>query len=283
MEQVILDHYANDPRDQLIYTITGKNPRVGERFNEFLYHKGYQISSQETRTSKKEALILTCRKINRNDIRSLISLFGCYPNFIFDGTKRILKSNDSVYSERKGKCQITIDHYNEGVLSYHQKGQLLSLERYKKGKMDGKYELFSSNGQLTESGYYQNGVRNGPYNESTSGGIKLKEGNYLNGKMEGLWKERDMWGIYSEGYYHNNVKNGPYKEIDSIGSVSSGIYKNNKKEGHWIKKFDNGDLIESGEYVGGEMDGKWLFFENEKTIEKHFKNGKERRFGFLYL
>ena len=98
--------------------------------------------------------------------------------------------------------------------------QIMTLENYKNGKLEGIRKVFYRSGAIAEETTYVNGIKNGSYKNYAENGILLEESTYKNGQYEGK-------AIFRNGT--NNV-------------VSEGIFKNGKKVGIWKVADKNGEL-----------------------------------------
>lgn len=104
---------------------------------------------------------------------------------------------------------------------YHENSKvIMTLENYKKGKLEGIRSVFYPNAKIAEETNYINGIKNGFYKKYTVDGIILEESNYIKGQFDGK-------AIYREP--NGNV-------------ASQGIYVNGKKKGIW-QFYENGKLV----------------------------------------
>lgn len=104
---------------------------------------------------------------------------------------------------------------------YHENSKvIMTLENYKKGKLEGIRSVFYPNAKIAEETNYINGIKNGFYKKYTVDGIILEESNYVKGQFDGK-------AIYREP--NGNV-------------ASQGIYVNGKKKGMW-QFYENGKLV----------------------------------------
>ncbi len=104
---------------------------------------------------------------------------------------------------------------------YHENSKaIMTLENYKKGKLEGLRSVYYPNSKIAEETNYINGIKNGFYKKYTVDGIILEESNYVKGQFDGK-------AIYREP--NGNV-------------VSQGIYVNGKKKGMW-QFYENGKLV----------------------------------------
>ncbi|KIX22529.1 hypothetical protein SY27_01435 [Flavobacterium sp. 316] len=153
----------------------------------------------------------------------------------FDDTKEgtIIATRD--FSKGDGSCYVIFynqkkDKVSEGKLVnkvpegewkyYHfESKQLMTIENYKSGKLNGKKKIFYKDGSLAE------------------------ESNYLDGKLEGTYKKyAENETILEEINYKKGQLNGVAIYYDGEGKISlKGQYKNDKKWGYW-ETYENGKL-----------------------------------------
>jgi antitoxin component YwqK of YwqJK toxin-antitoxin module len=115
-----------------------------------------------------------------------------------------------------------INRLNEGVWNYFhfESKALMTVENYKKGKLDGKRTIYYRDGKPAEESFYVNGLKAGTYKKWADNGVVLEEAVYENGEYNGLALYRDPLG---------NV-------------VAKGLYKKGKKVGMW-QFFEGGKLV----------------------------------------
>jgi antitoxin component YwqK of YwqJK toxin-antitoxin module len=160
----------------------------------------------------------------------------------FDNTKaadiigvRVFNENENsvyttFYDQKKnivseGK---SINKLNEGLWKYYhfESKEIMTLENYNNGKLEGTRKVFFINGKIAEECNYKNGLKDGVYNKYTENGIVLETAIYKNNEYNGLAVYRDT---------DNNI-------------MSKGLYKNGKKSGIWqfwnikTKKFANENM-----------------------------------------
>ena len=102
---------------------------------------------------------------------------------------------------------------------YHFKSpDIMTIEHYKEGKLNGVRKVFFTNGQLAEETNYKNGVKEGASKRYAENGVILEEANYKNDEYHGIVTFRDATGkSYSTGEYKNGKSVGIWK-----------FYENNK-------------------------------------------------------
>ncbi len=149
----------------------------------------------------KEAALIGVRTFNDKE-NSVYTIF-------YDQKKNIVSEGKS------------INKLKEGNWKYHHETSkdLMTLEIYKLGNLDGIRTVYYKNGKIAEEINYKNGIKNGIYNKFTEKGILLETVAYKNDAFDGLAVFRDP---------DNNI-------------VSQGNFKNGKKVGIW-KFFKAGKL-----------------------------------------
>ena len=154
----------------------------------------------------------------------------------FDDTKkgdivatRDFSANDGssytiFYDQNKNKVSEgkEIGKAREGEWKYYHKASkvLMTVENYKKGKLEGLRTIYYPNAQIAEEMIYKNGLKEGPYKKLGQDGTLLEE-----------------------SYFQNNEYNGDAVFYDSDKSVASkGKFVNGKKAGIW-KFYQKGKLV----------------------------------------
>lgn len=96
---------------------------------------------------------------------------------------------------------------------YHEASvQVMTLENYKNGKLDGTRTVYYKNGKVAETAEYKNGKKQGAYAKFTEDGKPLEEVTYLNDQVEGPAVYYDGDGsVASKGNYVNGAKKGTWE------------------------------------------------------------------------
>ena len=134
------------------------------------------------------------------------------------------------YNQSKNKVSEgkQVNKRNEGEWKYYHENlpDLMILENYKAGKLEGKRMVFyrgsgiKGEESIAEEANYSNGLKNGNYKKYTMKGMVLEDSNYKKGQLDGP-------AIYN----------------DPLGNlVSKGNFKNGKKSGTW-EFYQDGKLI----------------------------------------
>lgn len=110
---------------------------------------------------------------------------GTLVNKVVDGTWK--------YYHFQSTQLMTVEFYKNGALEgtkkvYYQDGTLAEETYYKNGIKDGTAITYSEKGKLIDEHFYKNGQFEGPAFYHDGAGNKLYEGNYSNGKRVGYWK-----------------------------------------------------------------------------------------------
>lgn len=143
----------------------------------------------------------------------------------FDDTKaqsllatRVFSDNGKIaqttfYDQKENKVSEgkTINRLNDGVWNYYHQNskQLMKVERYKNGKLDGIQKTFFADGKIAEEVNYKNGEKEGFYKAYLENGVVAEESNYLKNQYEGPAIFRDVKGkVVSKGNFVKNEKKG---------------------------------------------------------------------------
>ena len=143
-------------------------------------------------------------------------------------TRDFSKGDGSCYTiffDQKGKKVsegVLLNKLPDGEWKYYhfQSLDTMSIENYKKGKLNGTKKVFYKNGTLAEVSNYSNGKLNDSYSKFAENGNLLEESSYKDGDLHG------------SVIYYDGDKNIVFK----------GEYKNGKKVGYW-ETYANGKLV----------------------------------------
>ena len=143
----------------------------------------------------------------------------------FDDTKaksliatRVFSNNGTVayttfYDQKGHKVSEgkTVNRLNDGVWNYYHKGskQLMTVEQYKKGKLEGVRTVYFPSGKIAEETTYKNGLREGVYKVYLENGVVAEESFFKNNQYDGIAIFRDSNGkIVSKGPFVKGEKKG---------------------------------------------------------------------------
>jgi len=129
------------------------------------------------------------------------------------------------YDQDKNKVSEgkAINRLNEGVWKYYHQAskEIMTLENYKNGKLEGLRSVFYPNTKIAEETNYVNGIKNGPYKKYSDKGTVLEETLYKNGEYDGPAIFRDPLGnIVAKGMYVKGVKRGMWQFYENGKLVS---------------------------------------------------------------
>lgn len=119
-----------------------------------------------------------------------------------------------------------INKLMEGEWKYYHldSSNIMTLEFYLKGKLNGLRKVFYPSGKIAEEATYKNGKKEGSYKKYLENGIIIEQSNYKNNEFEGL---------------------AIFKSAENV-VVSKGNFKNGKKSGIW-------EFVENGKKVKRNM------------------------------
>lgn len=172
--------------------------------------------------TKAETVIAT-REFNTNDN-------SCYTIFFNQKNNKV--------SEGK-----VVNKQFEGEWKYYHENspQVMTLEYYANGKLNGVRKVFYKSGVIAEETTYKDGVKEGLYKSYAENGIVLEESNFKNGLYDGMATYRTATNELS----------------------SQGVYKKGKKVGVW-------KILEKGKLKDVNMDKQRLKFQKRvKPLEEN--------------
>lgn len=93
---------------------------------------------------------------------------------------------------------------------YHQASQVvMTIENYRKGKLEGLRSVYYPNGKIAEETNYKNNLKDGTYKKYSENGTLLEESVYTNNNYNGLAVFKDPDGnVVSKGNFVNGKKSG---------------------------------------------------------------------------
>ncbi|TDP57887.1 toxin-antitoxin system YwqK family antitoxin [Flavobacterium dankookense] len=174
-----------------------QRPRYEGTFNH-----GKEVGVFKYFDDTKAGTVIAIREFNAKDN-------SCYVIFY---NQQSMKVSEGKVVDKKFEGEWKYYHFNSP--------EIMTLEFYKNGKLEGVRKVYYRNGVIAEETTYVNGEKNGSYKSYAENGVVLEESSYKNGQYEGK-------AIFRNGT--NNV-------------VSEGIFKNGKKVGIWKVADKNGEL-----------------------------------------
>ena len=189
-------------------------------------------------------------------------------------------------------------NYKDGNLvtatyySYHLDGQNKTVENYKDGKLDGKWNEWYENGQKKKEEYYKDGISQiDKHNSWYENGQKKREIDNKTGKVtewykdghikyETHYKDGKRHGKRTFWYGHNQIILGDKKFPDHAGESGKKRHEKNYKDGNLVTATYysyhlDGQNKTVENYKDGKLDGKWNeWYENgQKKKEEYYKDG----------
>ena len=130
-----------------------------------------------------------------------------------------------IYDQKKNKVSEgkDIGKLHEGQWKYYHEAskEVMTIENYKKGKLNGLRSVFYPSGKIAETVNYLNDVKQGPYKKYSEKGIVLEEAVYKDGAFEGPAIYRDPEGnIIAKGIYKQGTKKGKWQFYEAGKFVS---------------------------------------------------------------
>lgn len=199
MEQVILDHLYYGFQIPGIHNIN--------RSNDHSYYE-FQIPGVHNISRSNDHSYYEFNKI--------ISLFGLYPNFVFEGTN-LISGNSKYTTEPDGEViKINVEKFKWVFHIINDKLQYYT--EFKNNLLHGIDKLWFDNGILLSLMRYRNNLVHGMTEYYSSEGIINRKGNFINGKREGIWEYYYSDGNrMMRGNYEDNERNGEWEYWDCMG------------------------------------------------------------------
>jgi len=145
-------------------------------------------------------------------------------------TREFKSKDNSVYTifydQNKNKVSEgkEVNRLYEGKWIYYHEAskEIMTIEIYKKGKLDGLRSVFYPSTKTAEEANYINGLKQGKYKKySEKDGVVLEDSNYKNGEYDGQAIYRDPLGnIVAQGKYVNGKKKGIWQFYENGKLVS---------------------------------------------------------------
>lgn len=170
---------------------------------------------------------------------------------------------------RKINTGVVKERYNEDAnanihgkyISYHQNGNKEKVVEFNHGKLNGQYEEYYDDGSIKIKCVYQNNIIQGPYyavecnSFSGIGSCYATKTNYFNGKEHGPHEKRKVGNI-------NLYLSGKVSPTDIL--IEKGQYVNGNREGKWLVEGDEGNYRE-GVYKLSREEGIWTNTSTRKS------------------
>lgn len=156
----------------------------------------------------KAGTVIATRDFSKGDGSCYAIFYDQKGNKVSEG-KLVNKITDGTwkYYHFQSSQLMTIENYKEGKLDgnkkvYYKDGTIAEDANYKAGVKEGTVKTYSEKGMLIDEHLYKKGQYNGLASYYDGAGNKMYEGNYENGNRIGIWK-----------FYENNKV---LKEVKAI-------------------------------------------------------------------
>ncbi len=183
------------------------------------FNHGKEIGTFKYYDDNTVQVVVGTREFNDNDNSSYTTFFDQKGNKVSEGK--------------------SIGKLNEGVWKYYHEAskEIMTIENYKNGKLDGLRSVFYLSGKVAEECNYKNGVKEGSYKKYLENGIVLEATTFINGLNEGETVYKDASGnIASIGTYLKGKKVGIWKfYIDGKLEKEENFSKRKKRSSGSIK------------------------------------------------
>lgn len=142
----------------------------------------------------KAATVIATRDFSKGNGSCYAVFYDQKGNKVSEGTlANKLPSGEWKYYHFESKQLMTLEFYKNGKLDgvrkvFYKDGTIAEETNYKMGVKVGNSKTYSEKGQLIDSHIYKNGQYDGIAIYYDGMGNKMYEGNYVNGKRVGIWK-----------------------------------------------------------------------------------------------
>jgi len=128
------------------------------------------------------------------------------------------------YNQNKNKVSegklINKEYVGEWKYYHEDSPQIMTIENYVNGKLNGLRSVFYPSGKIAEEINYKNGIKEGSYKNYAENGIVFEESIYKNGEYDGLAIFRSPQNVVvAKGMYAKGVKVGIW-EFNTNGKIT---------------------------------------------------------------
>lgn len=167
-------------------------------------YEGVFVNGKETGVFKyfddtKAGTVIATRDFSKGDGSAYVTFFDQKGNKVSEGP-------------------VNKNRENEGEWKYYHKesAQLMSVETFKNGKLNGKSIVFYTDGKIASETNYVEGVKEGVFKKYSKEGVVLEEIPYKNNQFSGLVTYRDIKGnLLAQGHYEKGLKKGIWKYYEN--------------------------------------------------------------------
>ena len=183
-------------------------------------------------------------------------------------------SNDTLFSEGVYK-----NNAHTGIFkTYFKNGIQQSALKFRGTTEICNAELFYEDGKIMSKGKYINHEKDSLWIYFDEDGNKNAEEFYKDSKKEGIWKIFYQSGKPSQVViYKAGKKNGPYKEFFESGNPKiEAVMVDDEFQGEVRIFHPNLQIWQSGLYVNGLKEGRWIINKEDGSLEKEeiYKSGE---------
>jgi antitoxin component YwqK of YwqJK toxin-antitoxin module len=138
------------------------------------------------------------------------------------------------YNQKKNKVSEgnVVNKKFEGEWKYYHEDspQIMTLENYLNGKLEGIRKVYYPSGKIAEETTYKNGIKEGVYKKYAENNIILEESNYRNNEYDGLAIFKNALNqITASGLFKNGKKVGIWKILEKDTLKEVNMNKQGKK------------------------------------------------------
>jgi antitoxin component YwqK of YwqJK toxin-antitoxin module len=152
------------------------------------------------------------------------------------------------------------------MVRYYENGAVKARMEFEAGGDRSLTHLFYNNGKLAAVGWYTKQLKDSvwTYYSELDGSVRVREP-YLEGKLDGVVRSYYPDGKISEEVsWKQNLKEGPWKRYYQDGTPRlSGHFKNGLQDGSYEVFYSNGTNQIKGEYLDDKSQGTWYFYDED--------------------
>ncbi len=146
-----------------------------------------------------------------------------------------------------------------------------------KGKKIGEWQWFYPNGELLMLENWRNGELDGEFFEYGEEGDTITAGNYYMDEEDGDWYYNNR-GMIEKGAYYEGMRTGKWMVWYPDGKVAFDMnFDQDLYDGKYTAYWENGRVKVEGKYEAGIPIGVWLQYDEEGNVQLTtvYKDGKE--------
>lgn len=237
------------------------------------------LQEDEDNTTSKIDLV---RTVDPNTGK--ITAIGGYQNGQKNGVHRQFDEDGNIISAELWQNDILLAEglydnqgRKQGIWKYYwPDGTLKATGKYINDSKDGEWKYFFEDGTLEQVGKYMFDQLDGVWRWYFKDGELRLEQNFFEGLADGdVVEYNDSNEVIVQGQYLDGLKTGIWK-YSSHGVLETGEYVQGEREGRWtITWLDSGQLREEGDYSNGKKEGLHVTYYNNGQIARRgqYSNG----------